>query len=254
MEADVESTRPMIADWNPQRSLNGFSIGVLCIDSHYPIIPGNVQHAGTFSFPVLYGIVEDVDLNALLAGDRALEPRILRAGQRLLQQGVRVIAGACGSFANYQSVAAAAFRVPTCMSVLTQVPHLLTMISPNQKLLVYFAAASAFTSQVRAECSITEDHRARLLVTQALDLPAFQAFANKPSILDTETLARELFEHASRLRVAHPEIGAVLLQCSDLPPFAHVIQQALRVPVFDVTLIIEWLFRSTLRQPYRGPQ
>ena len=81
METDVESTRPVIADWNPQRSLNGFSIGVLCIDSHYPIIPGNVQHAGTFSFPVLYGIVEDVDLNALLAGDRALEPRILRAGR-----------------------------------------------------------------------------------------------------------------------------------------------------------------------------
>src|SRR5262249_39833169 len=135
----------VISDWNPGRSLNGFTVGVLCIDSHYPIIAGNVQHARTFAFPVLYGIVEGVELSALLAGERALEPRILEAGVRLLKQGVTAIVGACGSFANYQQAAIRAFGVPTCMSILTQVPHLLSLLPPNRKLAIIFAAQSAFT-------------------------------------------------------------------------------------------------------------
>ena len=43
----------VIRDWDPQRSLSGYTVGVLCIDSHYPIIPGNAQDARTFPFPVL---------------------------------------------------------------------------------------------------------------------------------------------------------------------------------------------------------
>ena len=238
----------VIGEWDPQRSLNGFTVGVLCIDSHYPIIPGDAQDARTFPFPVLYGIVEGVQLPDLLRGDPALEPRIIAAGKRLLRQGVTAIVGACGSFANYQSTAAAAFGVPTCMSVLTQVPHLLSLISPQQKLAVYFAAKSAFTPRVREECRIGAAHLERLVIAEAWELEAFRRFAARPSLLDPGELGAQLAEHASRLRREHPEIGAVLLQCSDLPPFAHLFHEALRVPVFDVTLVVEWMHAAARRR------
>jgi hypothetical protein len=240
----------VIADWNAKRSLSGFNVGVICIDSHYPIIEGNVQHARTFAFPVLYGIVEGVRIDALLAGDPALEPLILAAGTRLLRQGVAAIVGACGSFANYQQAAVQAFRVPTCMSILTQVPYLLTLLAPEQKLAVYFAAKSAFTARVWSECGITEEHLQRLVIAEAVELDAFRRFMAKPSVLDPAALANELTAHALQLQLAHPDIGAVLLQCSDLPPFAHALQVALGVSVYDVTLVIEWMHRAALRGHY----
>jgi Asp/Glu/hydantoin racemase len=250
---DDGAAEGVIRDWDPQRSLSGYTVGVLCIDSHYPIIPGNAQDARTFPFPVLHGIVEGVLLPDLLRGDPKLEPLIIAAGKRLRRQGVGAIVGACGSFANYQRAAAVAFGVPTCMSVLTQVPHLLSLMPPQQKLAIYFAAKSAFTQRVRDECGIVTEHMSRLVVAEAWEVDAFRRFAARPSLLDSEGLGAQLSEHASRLRFEHPEIGAVLLQCSDLPPFAHVFHKAMRVPVFDVTLVVEWMHAAARRRLYARP-
>ncbi len=36
-----------------------------------------------------------------------------------------------------------------------------------------------------------------------------------------------------------PEAGAILLQCSDLPPFAWPIQNATGLPVYDMNTLID---------------
>ena len=50
----------------------------------------------------------------------------------------------------------------------------------------------------------------------------------------------------------NPEIGAVLLECSDMPPYAWAIQNAVRRPVFDFISLINWVFRGVVRQPLAG--
>ena len=47
-------------------------------------------------------------------------------------------------------------------------------------------------------------------------------------------------------------MGAVLLECSDLPPYAHAIQREIGLPVFDFVTMISYVHSSVVRRPYDG--
>ncbi|CEH05987.1 Putative uncharacterized protein [Propionibacterium freudenreichii] len=49
-----------------------------------------------------------------------------------------------------------------------------------------------------------------------------------------------------------PEVGVILLECSDMPPYAAAIQAAVGVPVFDFTTLIRWLNGAVAQRPYGG--
>ena len=48
------------------------------------------------------------------------------------------------------------------------------------------------------------------------------------------------------------DIGAILLECSDLPPYAAAVQAATQLPVFDFITLIRWLHHATTQRPYSG--
>jgi hypothetical protein len=55
-----------------------------------------------------------------------------------------------------------------------------------------------------------------------------------------------------RIRKEYPQVGAILLECSDLPPYAWAIQRASALPVFDFITLIRWVYISLTQQPYFG--
>jgi hypothetical protein len=241
-----------IISWSPGRSLAGFAVGVIVRESHYPLLSGNMQNATTFDFPVLYGIVPGVTSDELYSGSPQLGTRVIATGRELLNQGVKAIAGACGSFAHFQSLAASTFQVPTAMSVMVQLPFLLNMLPKDRKLAVIFASAVAFTETLCRECNIAEPDLQRLVITEAKALPAFRDFMAVPSRLDVCALESQLYEHAAQLVRQEPLISMVVLQCSDLPPFAATIQRATGCPVVDGSLLVNWLHSTAVRRPYNG--
>src|ERR1700754_1089178 len=123
----------------PSNALAGFRIGILTLDTAHPLEAGNVQHAESFAFPVIYAVVKNVSLPALMSGDSSAAGPILEGIAELNSRAVSVIVGACGSFANYQGVAAGASRVPVFMSILLEVPFILRSLSPGAKLGIVFA-------------------------------------------------------------------------------------------------------------------
>ena len=38
--------------------------------------------------------------------------------------------------------------------------------------------------------------------------------------------------------------GAIVLECTDLPPFAAALRRALRLPVFDIVTLANWVYES----------
>jgi hypothetical protein len=50
----------------------------------------------------------------------------------------------------------------------------------------------------------------------------------------------------------HPEIGPILLECSNLPPYACAIQKATGRPVFDFTTLINLYYAAGVRTPFHG--
>jgi Asp/Glu/hydantoin racemase len=47
-------------------------------------------------------------------------------------------------------------------------------------------------------------------------------------------------------------MGALVIECTDLPPFAHLIQEKIRVPVFDIVTLTNMIYETLMRTPYQG--
>lgn len=62
----------------------------------------------------------------------------------------------------------------------------------------------------------------------------------------------ELVDTAKKLVSENDDIGAVLLECSDMPPFAAEVQRAVNLPVWDFTTLINWLYLGVVRKPFGG--
>ena len=62
----------------------------------------------------------------------------------------------------------------------------------------------------------------------------------------------EVISRAKQLVAENPNIGAILLECSDLPPFAKRVQQAVKLPVWDFTTLINWIYHGVVQRAYSG--
>lgn len=69
---------------------------------------------------------------------------------------------------------------------------------------------------------------------------------------DNAGTRREVVAAAVKLVEDNPDIGAILLECSDMPPYASAIQAATRRPVYDFISLIKWLNQAAMQRPYSG--
>lgn len=74
---------------------------------------------------------------------------------------------------------------------------------------------------------------------------------NKP-YLDNGRLKADLIAVVQDLRAKHPEIAAILLECSDLPPYAAALHRETGLPVFDFTTLINWVHSAVVRKKFYG--
>lgn len=228
--------------------LGGHPIGIIAVDMGYPKLPGNVVNASTYSYPVLYKKVS-FQIEQLFAGDPGLREMIVNAARELAADGVRAIVGACGYFAHFQKDVAAAVDVPVFMSSLCQLSMIKLGLRAEQKILVLCASGDSFNQDFLSKVN------ARMEDCIIQDVGSMESFAGirwDGRSLDNGKLTDDLAALAARAVAEHPEVGAILLECSDLPPYAYAIQAATGLPVFDFISMIDWIEKSVVQKPYFG--
>jgi hypothetical protein len=70
--------------------------------------------------------------------------------------------------------------------------------------------------------------------------------------LDVDRLRGEVLAEVEQLARDNPDLGALVIECTDLVPFAHAVQARLRVPVFDIVTLTEMVHRSLTRKAFAG--
>ena len=158
--------------------------------------------------------------------------------------------GACGYFGYYQKQAAAALDVPVFLSSLLQVPIISQSLKPAQKVAVVCADSKALSVDVLTACGIADG--GDMVIVGAEDLPEFQNILQCTHHFNPAVLERELVELCVKSVSENPEVGAILLECSDMPPFAWAIQNATALPVFDFITFINWIYAGVMQRPYHG--
>ena len=228
----------------------GNAIGIVVLTLSYPLFPGNVANASTYEFPVLFKILPATSIPQILRGDPGLLDQVIEGGRELERQGVRAVVGACGYFANYQKATAAALAVPTFLSSLVQIPVISQALKPGQKVGVICADRPSLTSETLSQCGVHD--ATNLVVYGAQDSPEFRNILECTGRFNSRKLQVELVDVAQRMVRENPEVGAILLECSDMPPYAWAIQNATGLPVFDYITLINWVYGAVVRRPFGG--
>jgi hypothetical protein len=85
------------------------------------------------------------------------------------------------------------------------------------------------------------------------DRPAFTAaVCEERGVLDFDAVTAETVAMAETLVREHPQVKALLFECVDLPPYAHTVQEAVGLPVFDITTMIGHFHSALVRKPFSG--
>lgn len=234
----------------PAQVVAGYPVGVIYIeDVWYPMVPGNVVNASTWDFPVLLKPVKGLDIPALFGPDLLdVSDIVLEACRELEDSGVRAISSACGFFGRYHHQIAAKMQVPVALSSLVQIPWI-SALMPGRRIAVLTADSSSLSTELLASCGVTDT--SALVIGGLQDAPQFSAILEGRGSFDNEGVRDEAVALARDL-CADPSVGAVLLECSDLPPYAAAIQAAVSLPVFDFTTLVRWMHSAVTQHPYAG--
>lgn len=235
-----------------RQSWYGESIGILILNAAYPCVPGNVGNATTFPFPVRYKVVKEASIERLLKKrDKTLLKPFVDAAIELQEEGVKAITGACGFMALFQREVSEAVCVPVLLSSLLQIPFAYRILPPGRKIGVITADSG----------SLTLDHFRAVGVSPGIPITIAgmeekrefrEAVLEEKGTLDSALIQAEVVDVAKSMVHAHPDIGALILECSDLPPYAHAVQRETHLPVFDFFTMIHYVHTALVRQEFHG--
>ncbi|MFO1081484.1 MAG: aspartate/glutamate racemase family protein [Reyranellaceae bacterium] len=236
------------------RTIYGAPLGILMLETRFARIPGDMGNATTWPFPVLYKVVRGATAEAVvLKGAAGLLPAFVAAGRELVRDGAEGLATTCGFLSLFQRDLAAEVGVPAATSALLQVPWVQATLPPGRRVGVITASAPSLTP-------------AHLLASGApADTPVIGVEAGRTLFrtlvlgetddLDVAAAEQDILDVGRALLAAHPETGAIVLECTNMPPYASALSDALGLPVYDVYTLISW-FQAGLRprrfSPPRG--
>ncbi|MFP7569452.1 aspartate/glutamate racemase family protein [Marivita sp. S2033] len=232
------------------QNICGVSIGVLALESYFPKPPGHIKNPSSLPFSVIYEMLDGITVPELLnnpSGD--MKDRVIAAARRLEDKGVRAITGSCGFLALFQKDIAAAVSIPVFVSALIHVP------------MVYYMTAAPVGILTASASALTEEH---LKNVGANDIPieiqglddtsefASVILRNERTAMDLDKVTDEVIAAGRALCDRAPEIGAIVLECTDLPPYAHTLQHALSRPIFDLVTLARMVANTVNYQAYDG--
>lgn len=226
------------------------TIGVLGLDTTFTKIPGHIRNPATFCFPVLVEVVAGATSRRVVEeADPALLGPFIDAARKLEAAGAAAITSACGFLAMFQQEMAAAVDVPLYASSLIQLPMVHRMLKPDQRVGLLTASAASLSARHLAAVGAAD---VPVSVAGMDAQPEFREvmLEGRRDDLNVPRLRAEVLHIAGQLLRDDPGIGALVIECTDLVPFAVDIQQLARLPVFDIVTLTEMVHHALTRHPY----
>jgi hypothetical protein len=239
------------------RYIYGATVGILQLPANIPMLPGDLGNPTTFDFPVLYELIEEIDPFWVLAEEPhpVVMEKVIAACKRLTMQGVTTIIGNCGFFANYQPEVAESLDpgVQFFPSSLNQVPMLLISIGSNKKVGILTASKKLLMpSPALKNVGVTDEDMKRIVVYGNEDGEQMKLVTGETGRFNPKALEKELVDLATKMIKEHPDVGAVVLECTEFPPYAHAIQNAIRRNVWDAVTMTNFMHAGAMRAPFTG--
>jgi hypothetical protein len=227
------------------RSIYGAPLGILMLEARFPRIPGDMGNATTWPFPVLFRVVRGASPErVVLQGAAGLLPDFIAAARDLVDLGVEAITTNCGFLSLFQAELAAAVQVPVATSSLMQVPWVQALLPPGRRVGILTVSRGSLTPAHLAAAGVPLDAPVEGTETgQEFFRVLIKA---EKADMDIARAEQDILSAGRALVARHPEVGAIVLECTNMPPYAAALQAELDLPVFDIYTLVNW-FHGGLR-------
>jgi Asp/Glu/hydantoin racemase len=232
------------------KALYGARVGILMLETRFPRIPGDMGNGLTWPFPVLYKVVPGATPDRVVRHkSQGLANAFLDAAADLVQLGADGITTTCGFLSLYQRDLAAHVGVPVAASSLMQVP-LVERLLPLGKSVGVLTVSAA---------SLTQEH----LIAAGVDpgVPVVgtdqgrefsRVMLDEKHTLDAEAAEQDILDAGDTLVAQHADIAAIVLECTNMTPYARALSDHLLLPVFSIYSFVTW-FQAGLAPRDFGP-
>ena len=166
----------------------------------------------------------------------------IEAGRDLVRDGADGITTNCGFLSLFQAELSDALRVPVATSSLMQVDLVNRLLPPGRKAGILTISASTLTPRHLAAAGVPESTP---VGSTEGGREFTRAILGNELELDVELARQDNIEAALALCASHPDIGALVLECTNMVPYAADIRAATGVPVFSIETFVSW-FQSSL--------
>lgn len=221
------------------KAIYGVPLGILMLEARFPRIPGDMGNALTWPFPVLYRVVPGASpARVVLEGAAGLLPAFLDAAADLVRQGAEAITTNCGFLSLFQHEIAAHVGVPVATSSLMQVPWVQATLPPGRRVGLVTVSGANLTPAHLAAAGVPADIP---VVGTEGGREFFRVLIKaEKDDMDVALAEQDILDAGRDLLARHPDIGAVVLECTNMPPYAAALRDALDVPVYDIYSLISW--------------
>jgi hypothetical protein len=228
------------------KAIYGASVGILMLEARFPRIPGDMGNALTWPFPVQFKVVRDASPDRVVRNRaEGLLPAFIDAARDLVADGVDGITTNCGFLSLFQDELAAAVPVPVATSSLMQVGMVNALLAPSRCAGVLTISASSLTEAHLAAAHVPPDTP---IGTTEGGREFTRAILGNEDALDVDAARDDNVQAARRLVADNPRIGALVLECTNMIPYAPAIRAATGLPVFTMGSFVTW-FQSGLVPP-----
>lgn len=233
------------------KAVYGASLGILMLHARFPRIPGDMGNAMTWPFPVHYKVVRNATPDRVVRNNASgLLETFVEAARELVEDGVDGITTNCGFLALFQDELAAAVPVPVLTSSLMQVAMVNRTLARDKRAGILTISGSSLTPLHLEKAGVPEGTP---IGTTEGGREFTRAILDNEFELDVELAREDNVEAALRLQADNPDLGAIVLECTNMIPYAADIRRATGLPVHSIENFVRWFQGGLVPRTYPAP-
>jgi hypothetical protein len=207
----------------------GGFVGVLMLDTRFPRPLGDIGHPDSFGVPVRQAVVRGAWPSEIVTSAAALRASGLlhafkQQARELVRQGAVAITTSCGFLVLLQRELQDAVTVPVVTSSLLQLPELLAR---ERQVGVLTISAQHLGAEHLVAAGVPVERIGDVIVQGVDPNGEFAgAILTNRETLDFDKARGDVVAAALTLKDRAPELRMVVLECTNMPPYAQALREA----------------------------
>lgn len=220
------------------------TLGILMLNTRFPRVPGDIGNLDTFPYAVRYAVVEPATVDQIVTADGPSGPimdAFVEAARGLAAEGVAGLTTSCGFMAIAQKELAGRCPLPILASSLCQIPLVQSTLPAGKRVGVLTIDSGQLTAAHFVGVGAPTD-----LPIEGVEGGQELARVIQHDLLslDVEKAEADVIDAGRRLIAKAPDVGAIVLECTNMAPYARALAAAVRLPVYDIIGLLGWWHRG----------